>query len=182
LNAARTAFSLPFLSNLAPSSSTTSRARDPGSSADACFGGAGVRRPRRLASAFTAIRRASISASSSRANDPAKSLGSKCRPCESALSGSDLDGWTGRSGGFPGHRGRKQIWRQIWRRSGHARNYWLPNHGDSRYCRRMPVPRDSASIGRVLQVRATFLPPMAESDAHGVSFLTQRSSRALHGS
>jgi len=101
LNAARTAFSLPFLSNLAPSSSTTSRARDPGSSADACFGGAGVRRPRRLASAFTAIRRASISASSSRANDPAKSLGSKCRPCESALSGSDLDGWTGRSGGFP---------------------------------------------------------------------------------
>jgi hypothetical protein len=124
LKAARTAFSLPFLSNLAPSSAAGSTACGSGASVDASFDGDSVTRPRRLASAVTAARRASISASSSRASAPAKSLGRKWRGCEARLSCPALVVWTvGRSDGFVVVEVENRSGVSVDRRAGMATNY-----------------------------------------------------------
>jgi hypothetical protein len=88
LKAARTAFSLPVVKPV-PSLATAWRGRGFASAVGFSFAVDGSR-PRRSASAVTAARRESISASSNRFSAPARSLGRKWRDCEAASSGSLL--------------------------------------------------------------------------------------------
>jgi len=88
LNAARTAFSLPFVSEC------------PASSSVGTFDAEGLgNRPRRSASLVTAASRVSTSVSSKRCSAPARSFGSKYRVCAAELSTTALPcGTAGDSG------------------------------------------------------------------------------------
>jgi hypothetical protein len=90
LKAARTAFSLPVVSEPAPSSAGARRRCGFASAVDFSFAGPGGSRPRRSASVVTAASRVSISALSSRLSAPAKSLGRKWRCCGAWFSASGL--------------------------------------------------------------------------------------------
>ena len=90
LKAARTAFSLPVVNEVAPSSAA-SRCRCGFASATGfSCAGLGGRRPRRSASVVTAASSSLISTSSNRFSAPARSSGKKWRCCEARLSGPAL--------------------------------------------------------------------------------------------
>jgi hypothetical protein len=90
LKAARTAFSLPVLNKPALSSAVALRRCSFASGSGLSFAGLGGSRPRRSASAVTAVSSSSISTSSNRFSAPAKSVGKKWRCCEARLCGPAL--------------------------------------------------------------------------------------------